>query len=124
MMMRQLVLGGLLLMLLAGLAVPARAGIPAGTRADMFVESRYAVLVDTFADRAQLRPGDEFTLAARIIPFESEEIHFHVYGAEPSEDWSYIPSAMMMEEAEGVEWDGAVFPPGEEHDTQLWLTGR
>jgi len=102
----------------------AWAEVPPGTRADMFMESRHAVLVDTFADRGQVHAGDGFVLAARITAFETDEIHFHIYGAEPSEDWSYVPSVMMAGEADGVEWNDAVFPPGEEHDGQMWLTGQ
>jgi|GEM_PF-2271812 len=115
----------ILTILAAAMAWPAaRAEVPAGTRADLFLESQYAVMVDTLTDRAGLTPGDEFTLAARATPFQSEEIHFHIYGAEPSEDWSYLPSALVMDEAEDVEWGEVVFPPGERHDTQMWLTGQ
>jgi thiol:disulfide interchange protein len=117
--------GALLLAALAWLLVAAAwAGVPPGTRADMFLESSYAVVVDTFADRQQVRPGEEFTLAVRITPFENDEIKFHIYGAEPIEDWSYVPSVMMADEAEDVEWSDAVFPPGEEHDGQMWLSGQ
>lgn len=108
-----------------GLATaPATAEVPAGTRADMFVESRNAVLVDTFSDRDVILPGEAFTLAARIVPFHNDEISFHIYSAEPSPDWSYVPSAATMDAADGVEWGEFTFPPGEQHDSQLWLIGQ
>jgi len=114
------------LIVAAGLlaTLPAQAEVPPGTRADMFVESGNAVLVETFSDREVILPGEEFTLAARIVPFHNDEISFHIYGAEPSEDWSYVPSAAAMYPADDVEWSEFTFPPGEQHDTQLWLTGQ
>jgi thiol-disulfide isomerase/thioredoxin len=93
-------------------------------RPDMFLESRYAVLVDAIQDRTQVHPGEEFILAARLIPFENEQFFFHVYGAEPSPDWSYVPSVAQMDPAEGVAWGEFVFPPGEARESQMWLTGQ
>jgi len=107
----------------AGLAAggPAAASLPRDLRADQFEESQYAVLRDTFADRAQARPGEEFTLAVRLTPFDNGTVKFHTYGSEPSEDGSYIPTALTMDAAEGVTWSKPVFPPGIKHDTQMWL---
>lgn len=106
------------------LAAPVLAEVPSGTRADMFMESKHAVQVETFSDRDAIYQGEEFKLAARAIPFQNDEIKFHIYGAEPSEDWSYVPSSAMMDPAEGVEWGDFVFPPGEMFDNQSWLAGQ
>jgi len=84
----------------------------------LFAESRHAVLVDTIQDRGQAHPGEEFTLAARLIPFKNDQVSFHIYGAEPSEDWSYLPSAAMMDPTDGAEWSDFTFPPSEEHESQ------
>ncbi|MBN2081160.1 thioredoxin family protein [bacterium] len=105
-------------------AAVALAEVPPDASADDFIESQYAVLVDTFADRTYLAPGDEFIVAARAIPYNNGEIHFHMYGSEPSEDWSYVPSVAAMDAADDVEWSAVVFPPGQPHDTQMWLIGQ
>jgi len=103
---------------------PAAASVPRDVRADQFEESQYAVLHDTFADRAQVRPGEEFTLAVRLAPFDNGTVKFHTYGSVPSEDGSYIPTALTVDEAGSVAWGEPVFPAAVKHDTQMWLTGQ
>jgi thiol:disulfide interchange protein len=113
----------LLILGLLGTGRPA-ADVPAGTNATEFSESQYAVLTRTTADRNRVRPGEEFTLAVRYIPFNMGEIHFHIYGAEEPDDWSYLPTTLTMDPAEGVEWADPVFPAGEFNDGQYWMTGQ
>ncbi|HES58226.1 MAG TPA: hypothetical protein ENO21_02225 [Firmicutes bacterium] len=113
----------LLFLVLLG-AGRSAAEVPEGINATEFAESRYAVLTDTQADREQVRPGEQFTLAVRYIPYNEREIHFHIYGSEQPDDWSYVPTALQMEPAEGVEWDAPLFPEGELHEGQSWLRGQ
>ena len=109
------------LMFTVVLAAAVWAEIPPGTRADMFLKSEHAVMLDTFADRGQVRPGEEFTLALRITPFQNDEIHFHTYSDIPSDDWSYQNTIIMMDEAEGVTWGDVIFPEPIDHDGTLWI---
>ena len=96
--------------LLSGAA--ALASVPPGTKADDFLESQYALWRETFADRQQVKPGEEFTLALRITPYQDETIEFHTYGAQLTGNADYIASVLLMDEAEGVEWDDPVWPEG------------
>jgi thiol:disulfide interchange protein len=102
----------------------AKSKLPPDLRPDMFKETQYAVLRDAFADRDKVRPGEQFTLAVRLSPFDNGVIKFHTYGAEPSADFMYLPSAFVMDIADRVEWAAPVFPPGQEHEGQMWLTGQ
>lgn len=104
--------------------VSAKSNLPADLRPDMFLETQYAVLRDAYPDRQQVRPGGEFTLALRLTPFDNGLVKFHIYGAEPSADFMYLPTVFAMDDAEGVSWEDAVFPPGEEHEGQMWLIGQ
>jgi thiol:disulfide interchange protein len=116
-----LVLAVALLILPIGLA---QAKLPENLRADWFEESHRAVLTETYSDKTQIAPGDEFSLAVQYIPYYNDEFKFHIYDNNMPEDYSYVPTLLAMDEAEGVEWEPPVFPPGEKHDTQMWLTGQ
>lgn len=106
------------------LAGTSRAEVPEGINPTEFAESRFAVLIDTFPDRKQVRQGESFTLAVRYTPFDRKDIHYHIYGAEPSPDFIYIPSSIEMDDLDGITWEDPVFPPGEIHDDQSWLRGQ
>jgi thiol:disulfide interchange protein len=95
---------------LAGSA--ALAGVPAGITPDDFLESQYALLRETFADRQQVKPGEEFTLALRITPFKNELFEFHTYGAQLTGNADYIASVLLLDPADGVEWSDPVWPEG------------
>ncbi len=110
-------------MLCAGQAW-AKSSLPPDLRPDMFKETQYAVMRDALADREQVRPGEEFTLGLRLIPFDNGAVKFHIYGAEPSADFMYLPTVFVMDAADGVTWQDAVFPAGVEHDGQMWLIGQ
>lgn len=110
------------LILAAPHRVPAK--VPAGIHATEFLESKYAVILDTFADREMLKPGNEFTLAVRFVPYSEHGIKYHIYGAEKPGDFSYIPTTLAMDEAEGVTWSDAVFPPGDMLDGFSLLSGQ
>jgi len=106
---------GLALVTIAGTA--ALAAIPPGTAADQLGESQYAILRETFADRKQVKPGEQFTLALRITPYETKEYRFHTYGAQVTGNADYIASVLQMDAADGVEWSEPVWPEGEKKTT-------
>ena len=112
-------------LVLAALVLPVRAEVPAG-EFDLrdFIESEYAVLRDTSADRGKVRQGGEFTLALRITPFEG----LHIYGAEETDNMSVIPSELTLKDAPGIEWGEMHWPPAERHEgvtgISWWLEGQ
>lgn len=119
------------LLALAVLLLPACA-YAKDPRPDEFVDSRYAVLRDAYADRAQVRPGEEFTIALRLTPYESqsagaeEAYQFHIYGHEEGDQG--FPTALLMDPAEGVVWGEVAYPRSEKHEdatgVMYWLKGQ
>lgn len=133
----------LVLLLLCSLASSAQAELPSGLRFDWFEESQYAVTRLTYADRAQVRPGEEFTLAVQFAPFAlRDDVHFHIYGPKPDHDVSYYPTTVEMINAAGpqasqltgeafpagdnglAQWGVPAYPEGELHGDQVWLPGQ
>jgi thiol:disulfide interchange protein len=141
----------LLLLLTAALVVLgtglANAKLPDDLRGDEFAESQYAVARSLYADKTQLHPGDDVTLAVQFLPFHRGDVKFHMYSDVPSEDGAYIETKLTMVDAanpqklvtvEGnpaapvgdngaVAWDKPVFPAGVLHGDavkQLWLEGQ
>jgi thiol:disulfide interchange protein len=134
--------------LLAGLAQAqdgqGGAPLPQQLRGDEFSDSQYAVARFTYADRTQLHPGDDFTLAVQLVPFHREELKFHIYSNVPSADGAYVETTLAMVDAahpqplravDGappapagdngeVAWEAPVFPKDTEHHGQLWLEGQ
>jgi thiol:disulfide interchange protein len=124
-------------------ALPARAELPDDLRGDWFGESQYAVERFLYADRTQVRPGEEFTLAVQFSPFHrGEDVKFHIYSNVESPDGAYIPSTLEIINAEApqksvltsevwpagnngeVDWDAPAWPTGVDHNGQLWLEGQ
>ncbi|NNF95989.1 MAG: hypothetical protein HKM94_03565, partial [Halobacteria archaeon] len=104
---------------------PVGAALPADFDATEFGESRYAVLHFASMDRAQVRPGEAFTLAVRFVPFAADDIKFHIYGAETvPPDQFYIPTRIEMDPAPDIKWGEVVFPPGEMHESLSLLNGQ
>ncbi len=134
----------LLLTLLLMFSVTAvQAKLPADLRPDWFSESQYAVARNLYADRAQVRPGETFTLAIQFIPFHRDEkTNFHFYSNSAAPDGAYIPSTLEMVNAAQpqksqltgevlpagdngeVDWETPKWPQGVKHGDQLWLEGQ
>jgi thiol:disulfide interchange protein len=112
--------------LVAALSLAALAAQPGSEGFDLrdFVESKYAVLLDTDSSVAQVKPGGEFTLALRLSPYEG----LHIYGVEQTDNLSVISSALTLDEIPGIEWGEPKWPAGTLHETQIgdayWLVGQ
>ena len=107
--------------------VPGWAAIPQGVRPDEFVDSTNAVIVEPVQDRLQVRAGETLTIGLRTITYHNEEIHFHIYGAEPSTA-GYIPSTWTMNESEIADFAEASWPAAQVEEspvgTMYWLMGQ
>lgn len=120
---------GLLALLLP---LSASAEIPKGTKPDQFEDSINAVLRDAFADRAQVRPGEEFTLALRLTPYQTQDApadqayQFHIYGNQQGDEG--FPTTLLMDPAPGITWSDVVYPEALKHEDEIgvmyWLKGQ
>lgn len=117
-------LSALLAALLATVALAAIALAADGvsfTNPTLLVDSKNAMLRDTFADRSQVKPGEEFTLGLRMSPAKGvddtgAQWEFHTYGAQETGNTNYVPTKFLMDPADGVTWETPVFPEGIKKD--------
>ncbi len=109
-----------------------------------FIESKNAVLLDCDRSARLVKPGETFLLALRMTPFEG----LHIYGVEPTDNMSVIPSELTFDAAEddtdhqvkgkphkpdglgleGISLAQPQWPAGTLHETPVgdayWLVGQ